>query len=130
MRLHRFTDPSVAVQDLVALAPGSPVPAAALAAEAGTELRSELVVVGLEDVLADRAMLRAYADRTAADADRTLVIWAPNGDALVQEALLPLVVELGLDGDDAPDMLALTAGADRVAGLLDIAATPLRRVLA
>jgi phosphoribosylformylglycinamidine cyclo-ligase len=65
-----------------------------------------------------------------ADADRTLVIWAPNGDALVQEALVPLVVELGLDGDDAPDMLALTAGADRVAGLLDIAATPLRQVLA
>jgi len=130
MRLHPFAHPTVAVQDLVAFAPDSPVPAAALAAEAGEPLRGEIVVVTLDELLGDPGLLRDYAARTAPDADRTLVIWAPEQPARVQDRLVGLVAGLGLDGEDAPDMLALTAGADRVGALLGLAATPLAEALA
>ena len=48
----------------------------------------------------------------------------------MQDRLVGLVAGLGLDGEDAPDMLALTAGADRVGALLGLAATPLAEALA
>jgi FkbM family methyltransferase len=130
MRLHPFEDPSVPVQDLVALAPGSPVPARALAAATGVTLGDKLTVVTLDDVLREPALLSAYAQRvTADDEDATLVIWSP-GRADRLDALAPLVAELGLDGDDSPDMLGLSTPADVAGPLLAMAATPLAALLA
>jgi SAM-dependent methyltransferase len=60
------------------------------------------------DVLADPAVLRAYAGQFGAGDDATLVIYAPDVDVPEAERrLLTLVDALGLAGDDAPDMLAL-----------------------
>jgi SAM-dependent methyltransferase len=60
------------------------------------------------DILADPAVLRAYAEQFSGADDATLVIYAPGVD--VDEAgqrLMQLVSAVGLDGADAPDMLAL-----------------------
>jgi FkbM family methyltransferase len=129
MRLHPFADPPVAVQDLVALAPGSPVPARALAAAAGVALGERLTVVELDDVLRDPAQLTAYAARVKADDDATLIIWAPVRPERLK-ALPRLVAELGLDGAGSPDMLGLSSGAELAGPLLDMAATPIAEALA
>jgi FkbM family methyltransferase len=130
MRLHPTGSPDVAVQDLIALAPGSPVPVAALSEECGEPLGRRLVMARLDEVLGSPDLLEAHAARTGPDDDVTLIIWEPGDAGRLDALLVPLVARLGLDGDDGPDMLGLAAPADRVGVLLDLAAAPLRQAVA
>jgi len=69
-----------------------------------------------DEVLARAELLQAYAARFGAGDDATLVLLALDGDADGTAArLLPLLARLGLEGDDAPDMVAVGAPPARVA---------------
>jgi SAM-dependent methyltransferase len=61
------------------------------------------------DVLAEPSLLAAYAKHFSADDDATLVIYAPNVEVgAAGAALETLVGQIGLDGPDSADMLALS----------------------
>jgi hypothetical protein len=80
-----------------------------------------IVVLGhAEELIADVSLLRIWGDSFSADDDATLVIRTPVS---ATDALVAAVVELGLEADDAPDMLAV--GED--AGELDAAVAVLSR---
>src|SRR6185437_4656470 len=60
------------------------------------------------DILAEPSLLGAYAQRFAAADDATLLIYAPKANSDLAAAVLSqLVKQLGLDGPDSPDMIAL-----------------------
>jgi hypothetical protein len=79
-------------------------PARAPAPLSALRTRASVTLAHAGELLADPAPLRAYAAATAADADATLVILYACETEL--SALVALMGELGLDGDDAPDMAA------------------------
>jgi len=82
--------------------------------------RAFVGVTFASELVADPALLRAWADAFDEDDDATLVIYAPGGDeAAVVDALGPALVAAGIGDDDRRD-LALVVGAptpDREAGL-------------
>jgi SAM-dependent methyltransferase len=85
-----------------------PAPVRDRAAAGLGDARSFVTLCFAADVLADPRVLRAYATRFAGADDATLAIYAPNCDpASAGERLLALVGELGLDGPESPDMIAL-----------------------
>jgi hypothetical protein len=60
------------------------------------------------DVIAEPSLLAAYAQHFRGSDDATLLIYAPKTDPdLAAVALSQLVGQLGLDGPDSPDMIAL-----------------------
>jgi hypothetical protein len=75
--------------------------------------RSFVTLVHAEELLAEPALGRSFAAAFDARSDATLVIHAPGwSDAQVAERLGPALAEAGLDADDAPDAMALTATHD------------------
>jgi hypothetical protein len=83
-----------------AAAMSAPAPAPVLSLQA----RSDITLVTAADLIADPARLVRYATTTTAHTDASLVIlYATDGDLA---RLVELLRELGLDGDDAPDMVA------------------------
>ncbi len=71
-----------------------------------------VVMAFAEELIADVGLLELWRDSfTSADA-ATLVIYTP---AYATQALLAAVTTAGLDGDDAPDMVAVDEGADELA---------------
>ena len=72
------------------------------------DARGFITLCFASDILADPSLLRAYAARVAGSDDATLVIYAPRVDPVAAGAILTaLVTQLGLGGEDSPDMLAL-----------------------
>lgn len=98
-----------------------------------TGARRFAVLASAADLIADAALLRAFADSFAAADDATLVVHGAGDDL---PALEQAIAAAGLDGDDAPDMLALVGEADpaelasRVDAVLSAGADPgqLRRL--
>lgn len=81
-----------------------PVDPAALLADA----RSRVVVAMADEVVADPSLLRPYAEATDPADDATLVLYAPGwDDARAASELGAALSSAGLDGEGAPDMLAL-----------------------
>ena len=70
--------------------------------------RSQLTVVNASEAIADPALLAGYGRRFGPDDDATLLIALADDKEL--EPLRHAVAAAGLDGDDAPDMLASTLG--------------------
>jgi hypothetical protein len=88
------------------------------------ETRTVGVLAFAEELLAEPALLEAYAAAVSDADDVTLVIHTPVDDAAaVTEALAALVARSGLDGADGADLLLVSSGDD--AGLL---AAPIRFV--
>jgi hypothetical protein len=84
----------------LAAATPSPAPAPVLS----LQTRSDVTLASAADLIADPQRLVRYAATTPADADASLVIlYAADSDLA---RLVALLRELGLDGDDAPDMVA------------------------
>lgn len=86
---------------------GDPVPAHAAIAEL-PGARSFKTLCFAADILAEPSLLGAYAQRFTAADDATLLIYAPKANPdLAAVVLSQLVQQLGLDGPDSPDMIAL-----------------------
>jgi CTP:molybdopterin cytidylyltransferase MocA len=89
--------------------------------------RRFVALVDAEQLVAVPELVSAYASRFGADDDATLVIHAAGASWATLSAAVPrLIAEVGLDGDDAPDMVfttepperlhAIASGADAVLG--------------
>lgn len=81
---------------------------------AGVEgTRSAVVLAFADELVDDPALGRSFAARFCADDDVTLVLLAVDWDGeRIEAELLPALATAGLDGGNAPDLLALTPGAD------------------
>ena len=81
---------------------------------AGVEgTRSVVVLAFADELVADPALGRVFADEFTADDDVTLVLLGVGWDsAQIDSTLLPALRSAGLDSDTSPDLLALTPGAD------------------
>jgi hypothetical protein len=113
---------------LARVAPGAEagVPAVAPEPAPALDTRSFVVVADADDLVAAPDALSAYGRWFSADADATLVIAAAGWTDQRLAAELPALVErAGLDGDDAPDMLALPVSAAQRAALRRSAAAAL-----
>jgi glycosyltransferase involved in cell wall biosynthesis len=114
---------------LARVAPGAeagvpPVPPAL--APPTLEARSFMVIADADDLVAAPETLTSYARWFSADDDATLVIAATGWSEERLATELPALVErAGLDGHDAPDMLALSVSAAQRAALRRIAAAAL-----
>jgi glycosyltransferase involved in cell wall biosynthesis len=91
------------------LAPGAPQPLA---------LRAHVTLVAADILAGEPDLLAAYAARTTAQDDSTLLVTYEDAAQLAE--LAALVARLGLDGDDSPDIVAQPAPATE----------PARRLLA
>ncbi|MFN8223332.1 MAG: glycosyltransferase [Gaiellales bacterium] len=80
---------------------------------AGVEgTRSAVVLAFAEELVSDPALGAAFADRFTGDDDVTLVLLGVGWNAeRIEAELIPALATCGLDGDGAPDLLALTPGA-------------------
>jgi glycosyltransferase involved in cell wall biosynthesis len=88
----------------VALERADAMPAPAPAPVLSLQTRAQTTLATAADLVADPERLVRYAAATTADADASLVIVYAGDDELAR--LVELLSELGLDGDDAPDMVA------------------------
>ena len=88
----------------VALERAAAVPVPAPAPVLSLHARAETTLTTAADLVADPGRLVRYAAATTADADASLVILYAGDDELAR--LVEMLSELGLDGDDAPDMVA------------------------
>jgi glycosyl transferase family 2 len=71
-------------------------------------LNSFVTVACAVEVVADPALLTAYAESFGADDDATLVLYAPDGgDGDLVERLVETIAAVGMDGTDGPAMIAL-----------------------
>jgi SAM-dependent methyltransferase len=80
--------------------------------------RGFVTVCFASDLLADPRLLSGYASHFTGADDATLAVYAPDVDVnLAGQALVKLVQNLGLDGANSPDMIALphTKRADETA---------------
>jgi hypothetical protein len=92
----------IAIELALQAAAERPVPAPSPVSALRT--RPRVTLAEARDLLREPAPLREYAAANAADADATLVILYASEHELA--ALVTLLRDLGLDGDDAPDMVA------------------------
>ncbi|MFL5825661.1 MAG: FkbM family methyltransferase [Thermoleophilaceae bacterium] len=108
----------LAVPDEFGIVPADPGPAEAPAEET-SGARSFSTVILADEAITCPDLLSEYASVFGADDDATLVIYAPDAEPeAVGELLLPLLGELGLDGEHAPDMMALAVPASQGDGVL------------
>jgi SAM-dependent methyltransferase len=96
---------------VVALRPTGPKslrPSGDRAAAGLTGARGFVTLCFAADVFAEPSMLAAYGKRFSAADDATLLIYVPNSNpGLAGSALTQLVADLGLEGPQSADMLAL-----------------------
>lgn len=90
----------------------SPVPPPPTASAALPGARRHAVLAWMQELAADPALLESWAESFDGSDEVTLVIYAPGSAPEEAERLIvPLVVQAGLDGDDAADLLALAVPA-------------------
>jgi hypothetical protein len=101
--LAAVADPLCAVThaELVELLHGVPATTEPL------DARRFVTLAAADELLADAALLHAYASVFDARDDATLLIYAPQADGSTGGRLAELMACAGLDGPESPDMLAV-----------------------
>lgn len=81
------------------------------------------VLAAADDLVADTELLRAYGSAFSADDEATLVV---HGASELLPALEAAIASAGLDGEDAPDMMALldVDASEDLAGRVDAVLAP------
>ena len=117
--LAAVADPlsAVAGAELVELLQGVPAPGEPL------DARRFVTLAVADELLADAALLRAYASVFDARDDATLLIYAPQADDATGGQLAEPTSRTGLDGPDSPDMLAIFGAHDSARVMRTVHAT-------